>query len=81
VPGEPPVVSTERQLGLRATLSKHARAADAAPDVRFGTAEAVREAATRGQDVFLLVGEADLAGHTDRLREDNVSYEIVDAAE
>jgi putative transcriptional regulator len=58
-----------------------ARAADAAPDVRFGTAEAVREAATRGQDVFLLVGEADLAGHTDRLREDNVSYEIVDAAE
>ncbi|WP_424018398.1 MarR family transcriptional regulator [Halorientalis pallida] len=58
-----------------------ARAADCDPDLRFGTAEAVREAATRGLDVLLLVVETDLAGHTDRLREDNVSYEIVDAAE
>ncbi|WP_336002672.1 MarR family transcriptional regulator [Halorientalis halophila] len=58
-----------------------ARDADREPDLRFGTPEAVREAATRGQDVLLLSVETELARHTDRLREDNVSYEIVDAVD
>ena len=49
------------------------------PDVRFGTAQAVQEAATRGLSVLLLVGPRALAAHTDRLREGSVGYELVDA--
>ena len=56
-----------------------ARLADREPDVRFGTAQSVQEAATRGLSVLLLVGPRALAVHTDRLREGSVGYELVDA--
>ncbi|MFA9517186.1 MarR family transcriptional regulator [Halopenitus sp. H-Gu1] len=58
-----------------------ARTADVDPDVRFGTVGAVREAATKGLDVLLLVTTTQLSAHTDELRDGNVSYEVVDAAE
>ncbi|MFB6142232.1 MAG: MarR family transcriptional regulator [Halorientalis sp.] len=58
-----------------------ARAADLTPDVRFATAQAVQEAATRGLDVLLLAVTNELSAHTDRLREHNVSYELLDPAE
>lgn len=57
------------------------RAADIDPDVRFGTADAVREAATKGLDVLLLAASATLSTHTDILREHSVSYELLDARE
>jgi putative transcriptional regulator len=58
-------------------------AADAAgldPDVRFGSSAAVQEAATKGLDTLLLVSTDLLSAHTDKLREQNLSYEVVDAA-
>jgi len=58
-----------------------ARAAGLDPDVRFGSPQAVSEAAVRGLDVLLLAVADELSTHLDRLREDNVSYEVVDPAE
>ncbi|WP_435063031.1 MarR family transcriptional regulator [Halobaculum sp. EA56] len=49
------------------------------PDVRFGTVDAVREAAMRGLDVLLVAVAGELSAHTDGLRETAVSYEVVDA--
>jgi len=57
-----------------------ARAAGLDPDLRFGTRDGVREAAVKDLDVLLLAATTELSGHTDRLREDNVNYEVVDAA-
>jgi putative transcriptional regulator len=57
-----------------------ANSADVDPDVRFGTDEAVREAATRGLDVLLLAATDLLSSHTDTLRDGNVSYEVLDPA-
>lgn len=57
------------------------RAADLEPNVRFGTPAAIQEAATRGLDVLLVATTTDLATHTEKLREQNVSYEMVDAAD
>ena len=51
------------------------------PDVRFGTPEAVREAATKGLDVLLLVVTGQLSIHTDTLRDGNISYEVIDATD
>ena len=58
-----------------------ARDAGVEPDVRFGTPLAVEEAVTKGLDVLLVAVENELSRHTDRLRDGNISYEIVDAAE
>lgn len=58
-----------------------ANAAGITPDIRFGTAHAVPEAAARGLSVLLLVTERELASHTERLRENGVSYELVDPRE
>jgi len=58
-----------------------ARAADREPDLRFGTPEATREAATKGLDVLLVAVAGELSAHTDALRGGNVGYEVVDAAE
>ncbi|MFB6157827.1 MAG: MarR family transcriptional regulator [Haloferacaceae archaeon] len=58
-----------------------ARTADVDPDLRFGTAPGVQEAAAKGLDVLLLVVADDLSSHVDRLREVSVSYEVVDAAD
>lgn len=57
------------------------RRADVTPDLRFGTQEGVREAAMRGLDVFLLATNANLSPHTDALRDQGISYEVVDAGE
>ncbi|MXR49994.1 winged helix-turn-helix transcriptional regulator [Halovenus sp. WSH3] len=51
------------------------------PDIRFGTPDAVQEAAAKGLDVLLLAATDALSRHTDKLREQNVSYEVVDAGE
>ncbi|MFC6905409.1 MarR family transcriptional regulator [Halalkalicoccus tibetensis] len=58
-----------------------ASAADVGVDVRFGTPEAVREAATKGLDVLLLASDDRLAAHTERLREGTVGYQMVEAAD
>ena len=58
-----------------------AQQAGLAPDLRFGTAEGVREAATKGLDVLLLANSGQLSTHTDKLREGNIPYEVVDATE
>ncbi len=57
-----------------------AEAANLEPDVRFGSAAAVQEAATKGLDVLLLASTNVLSTHTDKLREQNISYEVVDTA-
>ena len=56
------------------------RRLDREPDVRFGTVDAVREAAMRGLDVLLVVVAGQLSAHADGLRETAVSYEVVDAS-
>lgn len=58
-----------------------ATAASLEPDVRFGSAAAVQEAATKGLDVLLLAATDVLSTHTDKLRDQNVSYEVMDIAE
>ncbi|WP_137286027.1 DUF7839 domain-containing protein [Halorussus salinisoli] len=58
-----------------------ARDAGLDPDVRFGTTDAVREAAAKGLDVLLLAVATELTPHTDALREQNVRYEVVDVTE
>jgi len=55
-----------------------ARRADLDPDVQFGAAAAVEEAAVKGQDVLLLVVADQLSRHTDTLRDVGVSYEVVE---
>ncbi|MEM4781169.1 MAG: winged helix-turn-helix transcriptional regulator [Halalkalicoccus sp.] len=58
-----------------------ARLADIDPEIRFGTPDAVREAATKGLDVLLLAADDQLAVHTERLREGTIGYQLVEAAE
>ena len=58
-----------------------AEAANLEPDIRFGSASAVQEAATKGLDVLLLSSTDLLSTHTDKLRDQNLSYEVVDAAD
>lgn len=65
--------------GLEAVAVAEQLAID--PDIEFGTVEAVHEAALKGIDVFLLTVADQLSAHTDKLREDNVTYEVLDATE
>jgi putative transcriptional regulator len=58
-----------------------ARETNLDPDLRFGTEEGVREAATKGMDVLLLVVADALASHTDTFQDGSVTYEVVDASE
>ena len=51
------------------------------PDIRFGSGAAVQEAATKGLDILLLTSTDLLSEHTDKLRAQNLSYEVVDAAD
>ncbi|WP_276302198.1 MarR family transcriptional regulator [Halorussus lipolyticus] len=51
------------------------------PDLRFGTVDAVREAAAKGLDVLLVAVSSELTAHTDALRDQNVGYEVIDAME
>ncbi|WP_336037738.1 MarR family transcriptional regulator [Halobacterium yunchengense] len=57
------------------------RDAGVEPDVRFGTAEAVPEAASKGLSVLLVATTDRLSEHTDPLREHGVGYEVVEAGE
>ncbi|MDZ7701766.1 MAG: MarR family transcriptional regulator [Halobacteriales archaeon] len=54
------------------------RTAGLEPDVRFGTPQAVEEAAARGLDVLLVAVQSAVSAHTDRLREQNIRYEVLD---
>ena len=65
--------------GTEALAAAHAAGVDV--DIRFGSAAAVQEAATKGLDVLLLTGADRLSKHTDRLGDQNISYEVLDAAE
>lgn len=58
-----------------------ARAAGLDPEIRFGTPEATKEAATKGLDVLLLATDDRLAAHTEALREGTVGYEMVEAVD
>ncbi|WP_200840237.1 MarR family transcriptional regulator [Halorubrum sp. JWXQ-INN 858] len=70
----------ENDLVAVAGTESYATAAAAAidVDVRFGTVDAVSEAALRGLDVFLLVSTDELSRHTTRLRDDGIRYEVHD---
>jgi putative transcriptional regulator len=57
-----------------------AREANLVPDLQFGTTEGVREAATKGLDVLLLVVAGSLSAHTDKLQDGSIGYEVVDAS-
>lgn len=70
-------VSLVAAAGVEAIAA--ARAADVAIDLRFGTPEAVCEAAMKGLDVAVITVADQLSAHTDRLRELNIGYEVVDA--
>lgn len=48
------------------------------PDIQFGTAGAVPEAATKGLDVLLLAVSGQVSTHADALRDANVNYEVLD---
>ena len=48
------------------------------PDIRFGTVEAVAEAAVRGLDIYLLVSADQLPPHTAKLRDENIPHEVID---
>lgn len=56
-------------------------AAEFEPDIRFGSTTAVREAAAKGLDVVVVTSTDLLSAHTDTLREQNLSYEVVELAE
>jgi len=56
-----------------------AHGANLDPDLRFGTETGVREAATKGLDVLLLVVAGSLSAHTDKLQDGSIGYEVVDA--
>ncbi|WP_135366563.1 DUF7839 domain-containing protein [Halosimplex halophilum] len=58
-----------------------AEATDLDPDIRFGSPAAVREAAAKGLDILLLASTELVSAHTDKLRDQNLSYEVVDPAE
>lgn len=58
-----------------------AEAADLDPEIRFGSTSAVQEAAAKGLDILLLATTEVLSAHTDTLREQNLSYEVVDVTE
>jgi putative transcriptional regulator len=51
------------------------------PEIRFGTAEAVPEAASKGLSVLLVATTDRLSEHTDALRERNVAYEVLETEE
>lgn len=55
-----------------------ARAADIRIDIRFGSPAAVEAAAARGLDVLLVAVDDAVSSHTDRLRAQNIRYEVVE---
>ena len=78
-----PIVELAETHDLIATAGTEAlatvRFANLEPDIRFGTVAAVQEAAKKGLDVLVLAATNVLSAHTDELRKQNISYEVVDA--
>jgi putative transcriptional regulator len=56
-----------------------AHSAELTSDIEFATADAVREAATKGLDILLLAVAGKLSAHTDNLRDGSIAYEVVEA--
>ena len=54
------------------------QAAGLSPDMRFGTPNAVEEAAVKGLNVLLVAVSTVLSRHTDRLREYEIPYKVVE---
>lgn len=73
-------LATEHDLiavaGVEATAALER--AGLAPDIRFGSAAAVSDAATHGLDVLLLSVDEQMSTHTDTLRDRNLTYEVLD---
>lgn len=57
-----------------------AKAADLEPGIRFGSTTGVQEAAAKGLDILLLSSADLLSTYTNKLRDQNLSYEVVDVA-
>ncbi len=55
------------------------RRVDLTPTLRFGTAVGVQEAAARGLDVLLVATSSRIGEHTERLREHNIGYDLIEA--
>jgi putative transcriptional regulator len=51
------------------------------PEIRFGATSAVPDAAARGLDILLLAASGTVATHTEALREQGISYELLDGRE
>ena len=51
------------------------------PEIRFGAASAVPDAAARGLDILLLAASGTVATHTEALREQGIGYELLDGRE
>lgn len=86
-------VTGDELAGLSRTLDEHdllavagtealavADALDREPDIRFGTPEAVREAAAKGVDVAVLAVTSEQSAITDRLTDQSIGYEVVELA-
>jgi len=58
-----------------------ARDAGLEPDIRFGAASAVPDAAARGLDILLLAASGAVSTHTETLRGQGISYELLDGRE
>ena len=70
------LVAVDAPEGLAAV-----REAGLEPDLRFGVAGAVPDAAAKGLDVLLLAASKSVSTHTETLREANIGYELLDACE
>ena len=53
--------------------------AGVSPAMRFGTPDAVQEAALKGIDVLLVAVSTEISKHADRLREFDISYEVIES--
>ncbi len=81
--GDPDLSAVDEHAKTGELLAVHGTEALAAvrqigltPDITFGAADAVPEAAARGVDLVLVTTETAVAEHADRLREANITYEV-----
>ena len=55
------------------------RAANIDPDIQYGTHDGVQQAALKGMNVLLIAVENEISKHAERLREFDISYEVVES--